>query len=255
MICYYYGMDVTTLTKLGLTESQAKAYLVLMQFGHLTPPELAKKTKETRTNAYKILDRLSELNLVTRNDSSKKITYRATNPVALETLAKKRRDEALEQEKKIQSSLPTLLTYFHTYSEQPGIRFYQGQEGIKEIFNDMLRTRKTIYFIRSPEDIKFYDGVFFEKFKKQRAKLGIKTYALTPNTKSANHSKDIDASNLFMRTWLPKDAYTASAEWNVYGDKLAIISYGKEAIGIIIESPQIADSFRQLFQLLLANKH
>jgi hypothetical protein len=35
----------------------------------------------------------------------------------------------------------------------------------------------------------------------------------------------------------------------VYGDKLAILSYGHEAIGMIIESPQIAEGFRQLLDL------
>jgi sugar-specific transcriptional regulator TrmB len=234
-------MDIQTLTSIGLTQSQAKAYLVLVQYGSVAPPELALRTKETRTNAYKILDRLVDLGLALKEPGNKKMIYRANNPIALEALAKKARDEALERESKVKSSLPTLLSFFYTYSEQPGVRFFQGAEGLKEIFNDMLRTRQTIYLVRSPDDIKFYDADFFQKFKDRRAKLGIKTYALTPDLPGINHNKSIDEKNLFTRTWLPSGAYDSSVEWDVYGDKLAIISYGEEAIGA---------SFKQLFNLM-----
>jgi sugar-specific transcriptional regulator TrmB len=245
-------MDTSTLTSLGLTKSQAKAYIVLIQSGSITPPELASKIKETRSNTYKILDRLDEMGLATKSESAKKIVYRASNPVALEELAKKQRDETLAQERQIKQSMPSLLNYFYTYSEQPGIRFFQGKNGIKQILDDMLRTRQTICLIRSPADVAFYDEPFFEEFKKKRAQLGIKTHALTPDTPTANRDPKIDKANLFIRTWLPAGSYDGSADWYVYGDKVAIISYGEEGIGMIIESPIIADGFKQLFSLLQA---
>lgn len=235
---------------LGLTKSQAKAYLCLVQFGPSYPPGLAKKISESRTNTYKVLDKLVELGLARKKESLKKMLYTAGHPSALETLAKKHREEVLSQEHKINTSMPTLLNFFYTYSEQPGVRFFQGKDGIKNIFDDMLRTRQNIYLVRSPADIEFYDEKFFSEFKAKRAKLGIKTYALTPDISSANHDEQIDKTNLFFRSWIGKDDYTGSVEWNMYGNKLAIISYGEEAIGMIIESPLIAESFRQLFELL-----
>lgn len=243
-------MNVETLMQLGLTKPQAKAYILLIKEGKLSPPVLASKIGESRTNAYKILDKLVEIQLAKKTEENKKFVYRPENPVALENLAREARDHMLQQEKQVKNYLPTLLNYFYTYSEQPGVRFFQGEAGIKEIFNDMLRTRKTIYLLRSPADIKFYNEEFFLKFREKRAKLGIETQALTPNVKSAIHSPELDARNKFMRTWLPKEAYDASVEWNAYGDKVAIISYGQEAIGMIIESPQIAESFRRIFKLM-----
>jgi len=242
-------MDKQLLISLGLTNSQAKAYLMLVQYGALTPPEISTKINESRTNTYKVLDKLAELGLASKEDSSKKITYRPGNPTVLETLAKERRDQVLDHEQQIKLAMPKLLTFFYTYSQQPGIRFFQGKEGIKQVFDDMLRTRQDIYLIRSPADVSFYDEDYFRKFRKHRAKLGIKTYALTPDLPQANHNPDIDVANLFFRTWLPKD-YTSSVEWNAYGDKLAIISYGEEAIAMIIDSQQIAGSFKILHALL-----
>jgi sugar-specific transcriptional regulator TrmB len=247
-------MNQDTLTKLGLTPSQSKAYIVLVQEGSITPPDLAKKIKETRTNTYKILDRLADMGLAVRETDSAKASYRVVNPVVLEELSKKRRNEVLQQEQMVKDAMPNLLNYFYTYSEQPGVRFFQGQQGIHEIFDDMLRTRKDIYLVRSPADINFYDKKFFDNFRAKRAKLGIKTYALTPDLKGLEWSKELDKAHNFIRTWVDEDQYSSSVEWDVYGDKLAIISYGQEAIGMIIESPQIASAFKQLFKLVQLSK-
>jgi sugar-specific transcriptional regulator TrmB len=243
-------MDTQFLTGIGLTQTQAKAYITLVQNGPTAPPVLAEKIGETRTNAYKVLDKLVELGLARKVEQDKKVVYRVENPVALEALARRKRDAALAHERKVKDALPALMNFFYTYSEQPGVRFYQGQEGIRQIFEDMLRTRQTIYLVRSPSDVKFYDEAFFERFRKQRAELGIETYAITPNVASAVHNADVDRMNKFSRTWIPASDYTANVEWDIYGDKVALISYGEEAIGMIIESPQIAASFRQMFMLV-----
>lgn len=245
-------MNTETLCKIGFTTAQAKAYIYLVRAGSLTPPELAVKIKESRSNTYKILDRLVEMGVVRKSTEHKRATYLPENPVSLESAAKKNRDDALLREQQIKDAMPLLLSYFYTHSEQPGVRFFQGKDGVREVFNDMLRTGQTIYLIRSPADVAFYDKEFFAAFRAKRAKLGIETHALTVDVATAIHDPAEDTKNNFHRTWLPADAYTAPVEYNIYGDKLAIISYGQEAMALIIDSPQIAASFRQLFGLVQA---
>ena len=253
-ICYIVPMDTDTLTSIGLTAPQAKAYIALVQNGPSAPPAIAGMINETRSNTYKILDKLVGLGLARKEDHDKKLRYRIENPAALDALARQARDHALSQEKRVRDAMPSLLNFFYTYSEQPGVRFFQGKEGIRQIFEDMLRTRQDIYLLRSPADVRFFDEQFFERFRKKRAELGITTYALTPQVVSAIHNEEVDKLNKFKRTWLPSEDYTANVEWDVYGNKVAFISYGQEAIGMIIESPQIAESFRQIFNLLTDHK-
>ena len=52
---------VDIIRKAGLTESQAKGYLALIEHGMLTPTELADHTSESRTNAYMICEKLEKL--------------------------------------------------------------------------------------------------------------------------------------------------------------------------------------------------
>ncbi len=52
------------------------------------------------------------------------------------------------------------------------------------------------------------------------------------------------------RTWMQAEDYDEPVEWVGYGDKVAIMSFGQEMMGLIIESPQIARAFRKIYKLL-----
>jgi sugar-specific transcriptional regulator TrmB len=238
------------LTAAGLSATEAKCYTALLDKKEWKPSDLAKSVNETRTNCYKILDNLVSLGLAERFDKDKKLHYRATNPSNLLQLARERRTAQEKAEKELETNTHDLLASYYKVHEQPGVRFFQGQEGIKQIFSDMLTPGQEIYLVRSPADVAFYDEAFFNDIKRQKKELGITTYAITPDVPSANHDPAADAAYDFLRTWIPAGAYTASVEWNIYGNKVALISYGTEAMGMIIESPQIAESFRQILKLL-----
>lgn len=243
-------MDASLLEQIGLNPTQAKAYLALISSGSLTPPQLSDKIQITRTNAYEVLKQLTELKLATKSGSGAKLTYRPENPANLEALMEARRNQVIEHETRLRTFMPQLMTYFYTYSEQPGVRFYQGKEGIVKVYEDMLRTRQTIYFLRTTADDKFMGVEFYNKFKLERAKLGIETIALTPDMPDVNHDPVVDERNLFRRTWFAPDLYTAPVELDIYGNKVAILSFATEAMATIIESPQIAEAMRQMFGLI-----
>jgi len=59
-----------------------------------------------------------------------------------------------------------------------------------------------------------------------------------------------DKLMLLHRTWIHAQDYDEPVEWVAYGDKLAIISFGKEIVGIVIQSPQMAEAFRKIYKLL-----
>jgi sugar-specific transcriptional regulator TrmB len=245
-------MDTALLEQAGLNTTQAKAYIALITSGSLTPPQLSDKIQITRTNAYEVLKQLSELELALNTGTGAKLTYRPNNPASLEKLMERRRHQIMADENRLHSLMPQLMTYFYTYSEQPGVRFYQGKEGIIKVYEDILRTRQTTYFLRTTADDKFMGIEFYNRFKLERAKLGIETVALTPDVPGVNHDPAVDEANLVRRTWLNPARYTAPVEWDIYGNKVAIISFGQEAMATIIESPQIADAMRQMFELMQA---
>lgn len=243
-------MNIELLTRIGLTKSQAKAYIALIKHGKLSAPELAEKIGETRTNCYMVLDKLTELGLVNKDESGKKLSYQPTNPTNLERLSEQRRKDVLETEKQVRDSMPQLLNYFYTYQNRPGVRFFEGKEGIKRMYEDQRRTGKDIYFIRSDADVNVL-GQNLYKHLEQRAKLGIHAHGIEPAEEdNMRYGRENDKRMLRDMVWAPPECFNAPVNVYVYGDKTALVSYGEEVIGTIIESPQIAEAMKQIFALV-----
>ena len=246
------SFDTTILRKAGLTESQAKGYLALTQHGALTPAELAEKTGEARTNGYMICEKLEKLGLATKKDG-KKAVYTPNHPSALETLAEKRRKVIQKAEQDVKNNINPLIDMFYAASELPGARTLNGIEGIKEIYLDTLRVKQDIYLLRTTSDEVDLGVEYLNTYRRERAKLGINTYGLTPSTKSAIERLDGDEDKrmLFHRTLLPPNSYTAPVEIDIYGSKSAFISFGDTQMAIVVDSPPMAEAMRQIMQLLI----
>lgn len=242
-------MDEQLLEQVGLNDSQSQVYIHLIEHAPITPPVLAKNLDMKRTNAYALLDQLVDSGLAIKKDVNKKLTFWPTNPVHLQNLARAKRKEAEENEKHIEAMMPSLQTFFFKHSGQPGIRFYQGIDGIKEIYEDTLRTKEDIYVIRSPFDQDLMTTEFYLDYKQCRADLGITTHMINPDNDPEYWNSETDRQHCLQRSVIDKEMYTADAEISAYGNKVAIISFGKEAVGMILESKQAAEGYRQLFKL------
>ncbi len=236
--------------KAGLSESQAKCYLALIEHGQLSPTDIAAVTGESRTNSYMVCERLELLGLITRKEG-KKIMYTPAHPSALETLAEKRRKIMVRNEYEVKQSLTPLIDLFYASTEMPGTRTLQGVEGIKEVYRDTLRTKQDLYLLRSDHDTSVMGIDFFNEYKARRAAKGIHTFALTPDSLEVVHNQARDEELGITRTILPKGYYTGAAEIDVYGSKLAFISFGDTQMATIIDSPPIAEAMRQVLSLLM----
>lgn len=248
------GMDTTLLRKAGLTESQAKGYLALIEHGALSPNELADHTGETRTNAYAVADKLIALGLATKKDG-KPAKYTANHPSALELLAEKRRKAVTQNEQVVKGGLSPLIDLFYANTEMPGTIIYQGIDGIKSVYSDTLQTKTDIYLLRTTADTPDLGLEYLNSYRQKRAELGINTYALTPDTQIGRQyaATGEDEKMLFHRTFLPDNSYTAPVEIDIYGNKVALIAYGDTQMAIVITSPLVAEAMRQVLQLLSAN--
>lgn len=235
----------------GLHETLANTYLALLDNNYITPAKLSKITKESRTNTYKLLDELVSMSLANKVDIEKKLHYKAESPTRLLTLARERLDELESLETQIKSNLPLMLKRYYQNNEQPGVRFYQGKNGIKEIYEEQIQVGKPIQFMKTRADIEFFGFKFMHEIRNLAPKAKIKRQAFTPDApETPIDIKESDTQMLLDRTWYLPEDYTAPVEWSVYGNKVSIISFGQEAIGMVIDSPQVAESLRQIFKLL-----
>lgn len=243
--------EMEVLKKAGLSESQAKVYYVLLSNGELTPAEISEKCDETRENCYSIVKKLNEMGLIEKTEA-KKATYRVLNPSNLEILAERRRRIVQKNEKFLKDNMSSLLDIFYANNEMPGARTLEGIDGIKEVYRDTLRVGKDIYLLRTRSDLDLNKDGFLSSYRMKRRKMGITTHALCPDSPEGrrNMISGQDVVNHFDRVVIGDD-YTAPVEIDVYGDKVAFISFSETQMATIITSPTISEAMRQILKSLM----
>ena len=247
---------IQTLRHAGLTEAQAKTYFALLQQGPCEPVQLAESTGESRTNTYMLCERLIELGLVVRING-KKTTYEVTHPSALETLVEKRRKQVQKSEKLVHENVAELIDTFFKTRNTPGVVTRFGREGIAAVYDEIIECGQDQQYLQSPDDSAYMGEQFYKDFGVKKRSRGIQSRVISiadAKTRSAHPKERELMEGIAERTWLIPGSYTAPVEWVVQENKVTIITFKEQPITLTIHSEQIADSVRQLFDLVRKNR-
>jgi len=125
--------------------------------------------------------------------------------------------------------------------DKPRVSFYEGVEGIKEIYRMTLRDKQTIY---AWEDLdRMHDILpagFFKGYPEERATKKIPARCIDRDTPFA---REFTAKN---NARLARDSRFVSSdefgtEINIFGNKVAFFSYNKKRpFGVVIDDASIA---------------
>lgn len=156
--------------------------------------------------------------------------------------------EYAEKEKLLSEAIPELQSIKQKETSCPQVGFFEGAEGLKMIYEDTLFAKEPIRTLTNFENRNEYLPEYFEHYYSRRKQKKIFVRAIYPDTnfgklRQARDIEDFRDSRLVDRTkykWLP--------ELMFYDDKVAIAS-GSEKIGVIIESREISEAMKVLFDL------
>jgi len=230
-------MDQKILQDIGLTKVEAEVYWALLQLGPSLATTVSRKAGIHRRSVYDALDRLIEKGLVSYIISNNKRNYQASNPEKFIDLVK-------EKENLVSQVLPELKAQYGFSKEKEETNFYNGKEGIKYIFEDMIKEKEEVLVIganpNADEIIRFY----FPKYDKKRVAEKIKVKLLFEES-----VKPVTGIPLCEIKYLPK-GYGGNTATNIYKDKVAIILWSEKPIAILIKNAEIAKSYKAYFSLL-----
>lgn len=238
-------MDTTKLIAAGLSEHQALAYALLLEQGEISPPVAAKELKLSRTNTYKVFDRLIEMGLATRVEKAKRFAYLPSNPSSLTRLAAESRNEVMRQEQAVRDVINELTAKYRQHTDQPDIKIVTGKSAVADAYRSQIKEGECIYFLRSTSDIATMGFDNMSAIRSEPERHGIERFGITPD-QSTKPSRE----SALNRTWVRGEDYTAPVEWSVSGENLMIVIFGDEPHAITIENPLVANGFRQIWHLL-----
>jgi sugar-specific transcriptional regulator TrmB len=231
----------------GLNETEAKIYLAALELGQTTVSRIARKSDIKRTTVYLSLENLMKKGLMSTVTIDGKSHYFAEDPRKLERLAEERKD-------RISKIIPQLLAFSNLIDKKPQIRYFEGIEGIKECHKDTLNypNREICMFFSESYISDFGDDFFAEYYRPERKKRKISARAILPDNAEMRALAAGNEKSLRRTKLISPALFKIKFQMMIYGSsKVNIISY-KEKFGFIIESVDIYESFKSLFETMWA---
>lgn len=242
-------MAVETLTQsLGLPRKESAVYLALLELGTSTVSAVAIAARLNRTTAYDILESLNIKGLVSIVGDRKKRTYTAEHPDTLVRFFEKRAQLYERRAEDLGKLLPQLRGLYNEKGKRPVVRFYEGKHGLEAVYEDTLTSSEPIRAYASVHDMHAALPKYFPEYYQRRAKKGISIRAILPATPEAIERQKNDTAELRESMLVSTPQFDFSPEINLYDDKVAIMSLAEE-FGVIIESKEIAEAQKVVFEL------
>lgn len=170
---------IKMLRRYELSDNSIKVYLYLFEFGTHTPLALSKALKISRTQVYRLLEKLEEVLLVSSENLNQGTVYTCEPIANLKTLIN---SKSLELEK-IKTELPLLEQTFDSITSGNAlglnIKRYQGIHGVKHALLNLLKADKE-FFVFEPDHLNNQiDSKFAYNFRESYVKKNIVSYDLT----------------------------------------------------------------------------
>ena len=238
----------SVLKSIDLSDKEISVYDALLPLGTATVRILATRTGINRGTVHDILEGLAKKGMVISEERGSKHRFIVAPPEKILSALEDKERRISEQKNKVASALPQLMSMYAKQGGRPHVEYYDSDEGIKSILEDVLETVSKSatkeYIVYSSKSLRNYLYKLFPNFTKEKIKRKIKTKVIALGEGG-------DPVNLQMaeRKWLADDA---PAYILIYGPKVALISVAedKSPFGVLIRDEKIAATQKILFSEL-----
>ncbi len=231
----------------GMSEKETQIYLALINLGEGTVIQIAKKSGLKRTTVYNLLPDLIKKGLILSTVNKKTRIYFVED---VRTLQQKL-EEKSEQLKRI---LPSLLSMHTIFPFQPKITFYEGFEGMKELYMDTIKTcnagDEIVSFMGMKNLYQMFTREFASYYIGERIKKKISLRMIAPEGTEASEALMTGKKQLRVTKIIKDVSFGFQGDMEIYHNKVAIVSYPENFIGVIIESQQVSDMMRAAFEIM-----
>jgi len=234
---------IDQLSYYGFSDKEAKIYLTCLELGSSLASTIARRSEINRWTTYSILEDFKRKWIATENIKDELKYFSVLNP---EILFKRWE----EQYQKMKSVLPELLALTDKLGDKPKIQFFEGLEGVKNMYGDLLTsTTEPIHAFLGLEIInKKLLEYLYKEFLPQRIRLGIKAKVISYMGEKNKEYKSIDKKALKETRLIKDDDFAIHNEIN---NKVAIAMFSDEEMSaVIIHSKKFHDTLLNIFNLI-----
>lgn len=234
-----------TLEQYGLTKKEAKVYLAVLELGQGSVLDITKKTELKRPTIYVTLESLTQQGFVNRIPKGTTTLFSAQDPsLFLSTLE--------DKQTKIKAILPLLKALHNSSKSKPSIKYYEGKDNVRKLYDDLFKAKQYLFFYGSLKDVfkvlpEIEEVVTPEKILKLNIPVKEILASGPVDKRYAKRARTVRNSKYMIKMLKKGEAFAIDSF--IYDDTVVIISVKGNCFGVVIESKDIADSFKILYEL------
>lgn len=232
------------LLKLGLRPEESAVYRSILQQGGAGVSAIAVHTGLHRPTVYKTLGSLLEKGLIAHSSKGKRPMYLAESPERLQ-------DTITELQRDFQEELPDLLRQHRVTTHHMTVRFFEGPQGIRQAYRDLLATVKkgdVICRYESPVQWSRYSKYIPDEYRERLVNNPEVDWQIITN-ETAFRLKRRRLGRDFKMVPPKHDLFSYEIYQFIYRDKVSFIDF-KHETAVIIEGATFAEFQKNIFKLL-----
>ncbi len=244
------------LEEIGLTTNETKVYLALNEIGNSTIGPIVDKANISNSKIYIILEKLIKKGLVSHSLVNKIKHYKTADPERLLDFLEEKKKKIKDEEDKIKSILPKLLSQKNTEGKDKEVEVFEGFNGLKSA------RERTFKLLKKGDELlilgasKFSTSQFehyWENYHKRRIQTGIKCrYIMNKDAKQVEGKKR-EKWKLTKVKYIRQEISVAPIRIDIYLNYTDIAIDAVKPFVISIKSEEVAESFRSYFENLWEN--
>ncbi len=236
------------LRSVGLDEKQSQLYIAGLQLGTAPASDYAKTTGFNRITSYNLLEEMVRKGYFT---VVRKVRAKWYAPVAPEYVAL----EARKSAEALERVLPELRSLQSAKYRKPHVRFFEGWEGVRHVYEDTLTAESEILNFANSVIVRKFWPQYDEEYVEERVRRGIHLRGIAPDDATGKRVHGEDRERLREIRLVPASQFDFTNEIKIYDHKVAIFSFDsglrgdRDMFAVIIESKEVAETQRQIFEM------
>lgn len=233
-----------TLKALGFSDNECKVLLPLFAKRKLSAKAISQQTALSFDTVHYTLYSLQKKKLIHRTSRNKEDMVEICTDAAFIQWIDEQKTVNASVYDEAKETLDTFLTTIKEADWKPTVNYFEGKQGVIDIYEDMIREGKDIYGWRDIRKLHESLGGYVDTYIGKRVQKGIHSYGIMPrNSVNTAYAKKKEQG----RKVKFSDHLDIDGEIRIYGNKVAIITFHEDnPVGLVISGP-VTQLFKAIF--------
>ena len=185
---------IENLTKLGLTNGEARVYLSMIQIGPSKVGKIVELSRVSYSKIYGVLDRLISKGLASYSIQNNIKYFQSLEPTRLNDYVEKKEDELKEQKRQVTEIINNLTKTVYA-SKRSTSEIFIGEKSLRLVYTILLSNSKKgdvlRYFYPYADAHEKATPFYYRFYKYQKSKRIVERGLVTLDFKNSKHFKEI----------------------------------------------------------------